>query len=187
MDRTPVSLLTRLQQPADTEAWPRFARLYTPLLRHWARRCGLSDADAADLVQEVFLILLDKLPMFTFRPGQRFRGWLWTIVANKCRDFHRRQAARPDAVVVGLDGLAADPGLPPDEEEYRRHLIAAALHLVQAEFSPAMWQACWQHVVEGRSAREIADSLGIVPATVYVAKARVLARLRQELAGLLDD
>src|SRR5438105_1682513 len=135
MDLTPVSLLTRLQQPADTEAWQRFARLYTPLLRHWARRGGLSDADVDDLVQEVFLILLDKLPLFTFRPGQRFRGWLWTIVANKCRDFHRRQAARPDGVVaVALDGLAADPGPPPDEEEYRRHLIAAALHLVQAEF-----------------------------------------------------
>lgn len=94
----PVSLLERLRQPAGAAAWPYFVQLYSPLLRHWAQRCGLDEADANDRTQEVFLVLLDKLPTFSVQPGQRFRGWLWTIAANKGRDLLRRRAAQLHAV-----------------------------------------------------------------------------------------
>ncbi len=72
------------------------------------------------------------------------------------------------------------------EVEYRRHLVSRALQLMQAEFAPRTWKACWEHVAAGRPAAEVAAELGISVGSVYVAKSRVMARLRQELAGLLD-
>jgi RNA polymerase sigma-70 factor (ECF subfamily) len=88
-------------------------------------------------------------------------------------------------------GALAELAVPDDaaefsEAEYRRHLAQRALELMKVEFPPAMWPACWEHVVHGRPAAEVAAELGIAVGTVYVAKSRVLARLRQELDGLLD-
>jgi RNA polymerase sigma-70 factor (ECF subfamily) len=83
MDPTPVSLLARLRQPAATEAWPHFVRLYSPLLFGWARRLGLQDADAADLVQDVFTVLAVKLPEFRYDPRLGFRRWLRTVFLNR--------------------------------------------------------------------------------------------------------
>src|SRR5438067_1653747 len=94
MNTTPVSLLERLcHADAEQAAWQQFVELYTPLLCQWARRLGLQNHDAADLVQEVFAVLVRKLPNFRYDPDRRFRGWLWTITVNKARERHRRLAA----------------------------------------------------------------------------------------------
>jgi RNA polymerase sigma-70 factor (ECF subfamily) len=87
---TPASLLERLRQPGDGAAWDWFARLYTPLL-FWARRTGLQETDDADLVQEVFALLVRKLPEFRYEPGGSFRGWLRTVLVNKWRELNRRR------------------------------------------------------------------------------------------------
>jgi RNA polymerase sigma-70 factor (ECF subfamily) len=192
MHTTSASLLEQLRAPADLEvtaaAWGRFVKLYTPLLFYWARRTGLQEPDAADLVQEVMATLVQKMPEFSYDPGQGFRSWLRTVILNKWRD-RLRQPVLPS-------GGAADPSLSnvpdsqgPDvleETEYRRYLVKRALHLMQTEFAPNTWKACWEHVVMGRPAAEVAAELGICVGAVYVAKSRVLGRLRQELAGLLD-
>ena len=72
------------------------------------------------------------------------------------------------------------------DEEYRRHLVGRALEVMKAGFEPATWQACWECVVNDRSAPEVAAALGMSAGAVRAAKFRVLARLRQELAGMLD-
>src|SRR5262249_53365460 len=95
MERTPVSLLVRLRQPSDAEAWRHFVDLYTPLLYCWARRLGMQVADAGDLVQEVLIVLVQKLPEFSYDRHKRFRGWLWTITRNKWRDSRRKQVHAP--------------------------------------------------------------------------------------------
>src|ERR1700730_18807813 len=82
MDRTPASLLEQVRNPADQEAWKRFVRLYTPLLFHWAHRIHLQDQDAADLVQDVFTVLFQKLPEFRYDPARSFRAWLRTVHLN---------------------------------------------------------------------------------------------------------
>src|SRR5262245_37397575 len=93
MNTTSASLLERLGQPAERElAWNRFVRLYTPLLYHWARRLELSSADAADLVQEVFALLLRQLPRFAYDARKSFRGWLRIVTLNRWRDLRRRCA-----------------------------------------------------------------------------------------------
>src|SRR5262245_7790739 len=101
MHTTPPSLLEQLRQPADAaanrRAWERFVQLYTPLLFHWAQRLGAHGPDADDLVQNVFTILVRQLPQFRYEPGRKFRGWLWTVTANKWREHQRRRAGEPHA------------------------------------------------------------------------------------------
>jgi RNA polymerase sigma-70 factor (ECF subfamily) len=188
MHTTSASLLQRLRQPSEKESWPRFVKLYTPLLFYWARRLGLQDPDAADLVQDVFTALVQKLPAFEYDPERGFRSWLRTVMLNKWRDRGRRSApASVGLPAAELSDLAApEDGKFFGEVEYRQQLVRRALELMQAEFPTRMWQACWEHVVAGRPAAEVAAELGIAVGTVYVAKSRVLCLLRQELAGLLD-
>ena len=86
-----------------------------------------------------------------------------------------------------VSDVAALPDEEPfDEVEYRQQLVRRALQIMQAEFEPTTWKACWESVVSGRAATEVAAELGVSVDVVYGAKSRVLRRLRQELAGLLD-
>jgi RNA polymerase sigma-70 factor (ECF subfamily) len=187
MNTTSPSLLERIRNPAEQEAWALFVRLYTPLIFYWARRVGLAEPDAADLVQEVLAALIQKLPEFTYDRGKSFRGWLRTVTLNKWRDLQRRQAARPAEPVENLADLAvADPAENFWEQEYQEHLVNRALELMKTDFQPTTWKACWEHLVQDRPAAEVARELGISVDSVYAAKSRVLRRLRQQLAGLLD-
>jgi RNA polymerase sigma-70 factor (ECF subfamily) len=187
MHKTPVSLLERLRRPGEEEAWDRFVQLYTPLLFYWARQAGLRDADAADLVQEVFALLVRKLPEFTYDRQKSFRAWLRTVTLNKWREWRRRAAPVPALGPEALDDVAAPDNMSAFEEaEYRRHLVGQALAALHGEFPERTWEAFQQYAVAGRDAQAVAAELGVKVGTVYAAKSRVLARLRQELAGLLD-
>src|SRR5262245_49975988 len=90
MHTTSETLLKRLRQPTDQQAWQRFVLLYTPLLFYWARRMGLSQDEAADLVQEVLTLLVQKLPDFHYDRHKNFRNWLHTLTVNKWREGRRR-------------------------------------------------------------------------------------------------
>ena len=139
-------------------------------------------------MQEVLTVLVQKLPSFTYEPGKSFRRWLHTITVNKWRERGRRKSLpRPGPNDQGLSGVAAAPEAQPlDEVEYREQLVRRALRIMQAEFEPTTWKACWESVVAGRPAGEVAKELGVSVDVVYGAKSRVLRRLRQELHGLLD-
>jgi RNA polymerase sigma-70 factor (ECF subfamily) len=188
MDQTPVSLLERLHRADDQSAWEHFVQLYSPLLCHWARRLGLPGAAAADLVQDVFTVLVQRLPEFRYEPGKRFRGWLWTVTLNCYRQRLRRE---PPVVLVddpaALSQMAGgDTTEAVAEEEYRQYLTQRALGLMRAEFQTNTWTAFWECVVNERPAAEVAQELGLTENAVYLAKSRVLRRLRLELEGLLD-
>jgi RNA polymerase sigma-70 factor (ECF subfamily) len=185
---TSASLLERLKRPDQGDAWIRFVELYTPLLYHWARRrIGLSGDEAADLIQEVFTLLVQKLPEFRYDKDKSFRGWLRLVMLNKWRESQRRRIiptvpAGSDAADVPISDQIEALG----EKEYQQYLVRRALTLMQAEFQPATWKACWEYVVAGKPVAQVADELGITPNAVYLAKSRVLSRLRQELNGLFD-
>jgi RNA polymerase sigma-70 factor (ECF subfamily) len=188
MHTTPVSLLQRLRQPGEEEAWERFTQLYTPLLYYWTRRLGLQSEDAADLVQEVFTTLVQKLPEFRYDRTKSFRNWLRTLTLNKWRDRQRRRTEPPlQADAAAFTALTVDDHTDwVGEEEYRQNLIRRALQIMQSEFQPTTWKACWEYVVANRPAAEVAAELGLSVGAVYIAKSRILSRLRQELEGLLD-
>lgn len=186
MQTTSTNLLTRLRSAPEPDAWNRFADLYTPLLYYWARRLGLAEADAADLVQDVFVKLVQKLPDFRYEPSQSFRSWLRTVLVNQWRTNHRRPVPVPSG---GGDRTLEEVPAPDDveafgEAEYQHYVAQRALRLMQAQFQPTTWKACWMQVVDGRSAADVAAELGISEGAAWVAKCRVLRRLRQELAGL---
>lgn len=189
MTETPASLLERLRQPFEPEAWARFVALYTPLIYSWGRRVGLQETDAADLVQEVFVTLLRVLPTFSYDRQKSFRRWLRTVTLNQVRNSRKRWENRmrremdgpldPAAVANELEALW--------ESEYQQHVAARALAIMRADFQEKTWQACWEMVVMGRPAADVARQLGLTIGAVYAAKVRVLDRLRQELRGMLDD
>jgi RNA polymerase sigma-70 factor (ECF subfamily) len=188
MHTTSTTLLGRLRQPGDQEAWSRFAALYTPLMYYWARKAGLEQEDAADLVQDVFAILIREMPDFEYDRRKSFRGWLRTVTLNKWRERLRRRslpAACPEEGSVA-EVAVPDPAADFWETEYRQHLVRRALELARPRFPAETWQACWQLVVEGRPAREVAAELGTNLWAVYSAKSRVLRHLRQEIEGMLD-
>jgi RNA polymerase sigma-70 factor (ECF subfamily) len=186
MTTTHGSLLEQLRGPRDQAAWERFVRLYTPLLHFWARRLNLTDADAADVVQDVFTVLVEKLPEFRYDPRKRFRGWLWTILVNKARDRRRLVLAGALGAAASPESAEPDPAEAMAEHEYRGYLVRRALELMRAEFQPKTWQAFWESVTTDKSAAEIAAKLGLSLDAVYQAKSRVLRRLRQDLDGMLD-
>lgn len=188
MESTPLSLLERVRQGSDHEAWSRFVKLYTPLIFYWARQCGLQVADSCDLTQEVFSALFRKLRDFTYDQHKSFRGWLRTLTLNQWRDLHKRRASR---AVPGSDALLHELTVPDavtalEEDEYRQHLVQRALRVMQADFQPVTWTAFWEVTVNQRPPQEVAAEQGLSVSAVYSAKFRILNRLRQELRGLLD-
>ncbi len=189
MDTTPGSLLARLRFSDSGDAWDRFVHLFTPLVYGIGRRAGLQPDDARDLVQEVFVLLSRKMRDFEYQPGRSFHAWLRTVTVNKLHELRRRDRWKNKQVDVyaieqQMDGSQGDELL--EEAEYRQQLARRALQLMREEFSPTTWQACWEHVVSGRSAAEVGRELGISEGAVYVAKCRVLKRLRRELAELFE-
>jgi len=185
---TASSLLRKVRGRAPG-AWERLFYLYSPLVYHWACQAGLQAADAADVVQEVFRSVVIHLPGFRReRPGDSFRGWLWTVTENKIRDLRRRRCHQVEAV-GGSDAqhflmqvpevLASDSGDavgdPVDPQ------LTRALELIRSEFEERTWRAFWGVVVEGRLAADVAAALGMSANAVYVARSRILRRLRDEL------
>ena len=185
---THPTLLDRLRRDNDRRAWDRFVDLYSPLLFEWARRNGVPSNDAADLVQNVLVLLLRQIPSFEKRPGGSFRGWLFTVLRNCWRDQCRAQKRQP----IIAQGVSPDEQGGPDpiaeltDQEYHNYLIRRTLRVIQTDFPVPTWKAFWLHVVEGKPASEVAANTGTTPNAVYLARGRVLKRLREELAGLLD-
>jgi len=188
MTPTPASLLERLRQPFQPDAWARFVSLYAPLVYSWGRRAGLQDADAAELVQEVFVTLLQVLPTFIYDRRRSFRRWLRTVALNLWRNTRKRRKE----IISLAEGGGPDAAAGPDdlealwEAEYQRRLAGRALEIMRTDFAETTWKACWETVACGRPAAEVAAELGLTVGAVYAARFRVLDRLRRELQGMLD-
>jgi RNA polymerase sigma-70 factor (ECF subfamily) len=167
----------------DPNAWERLSSLYGPLVYSWARRQGLQDADAADVVQDVFATVAARIDDFRRdAPGATFRGWLWVIARNKLGD-HFRRAARPQAAggTEAQERFQQVCAPSADSVELPSSLVQAALQILRTEFEDRTWQAFWRSAVDGHATADIAHDLGMTPRAVRQAKHRVLRRLRAEL------
>jgi RNA polymerase sigma-70 factor (ECF subfamily) len=191
---TRASLLVRIRNPRDQDAWRQFVGLYAPLIHRLARSRGLQDADAADLTQEVLRAVAATASKLPYDPERgSFRGWLYTVARNRILDYLRGPAHRErgtgDTATQHL--LSSQPAPDDDaerwEHDYQRHLFHLAAEQVRSDFAPATWQAFWSIAVEGRSAEEAARQLGMSIGAVYVAKCRVLAQLKDRVLLLADE
>ncbi|MFO0804394.1 MAG: sigma-70 family RNA polymerase sigma factor [Gemmataceae bacterium] len=193
---TRVTLLVRLRDGRDADAWREFFDLYGPVVYRFARNRGLQDADAADLMQDVLRSVARNAAKMEYDPKRgTFRGWLYTVTRNKIYNFLNGQRIRPkasgdDDARERLESLPAREEDGPDadwEREYQKRLTDRAMELVKSEFQFATWQAFWGTAVDGKPAGEVGAALKMSAGAVYVAKSRVLARLRDEVKRMMEE
>ena len=192
MNATPTSLLERLRIAApDAEEWNRLHGIYAPLVRQWLQRTPGLNGEAEDLVQEVLLVVVRKLPSFQREREGSFRCWLRTITTNQVRDYWKRKRGQPGLFDEAHDFIARleDPASELSQQwdrEHDRFVLEKLLKIVQVDFSPATWRAFCRFAIDGLSAASVATELKTTENAVLLAKSRILRRLRQEAAGLLD-
>ena len=177
-------------QRMDADSWSRLVSAFGPIVFRWCRKSGVPEADAADIVQEVFVSLARGAWRFERQKEiGSFRSWLATITRSRVTDFFRRQA-KTQAAVGGSDALqwmqqqAEHVDSSVSLDGIGKALAQRLLVVVQSEFEPATWQAFWQTTIDGRAVSAVAESLGMSASSVYQAKSRVLRRLRQRVSEL---
>ena len=181
------SLLLRLHDPADHDAWNAFAEIYRPVIVRLAIAKRLQPADAEDLAQKVLMSVARAISGWDPDGSASFRTWLKRITDNAIVNVLTR--LRPDRAVgqAEVDHLLNEPGRDgPDSQllqlEFRREVFHWAAARIAAEFSPETWQAFWLTAVEGMSAEEAGQRLAKNRGSIYTARSRVMKRLVQQVA-----
>lgn len=189
MDTTPVSLLIRIRNAPTQQDWEQLSQLCTPLLYFWVSRGHIRGDEASDIVHDVLVALMERLPHWNYDGRQSFRAWLKTVTLNRCRDYWRKK--RPKL----LDGTETDwehwagSNDPSDLfalEEFNSYIVRRSLELMTHRFSETTWKAFLRHAVDGESAATVAQELGMSEGAVYSAKCRVMKVLRDELGEILE-
>jgi RNA polymerase sigma-70 factor (ECF subfamily) len=184
---TRPSLLVRLRDAHDAEAWQQFVQLYGPIVYRFGRRHRLQDADAADLTQDVLRAVSGSVGRLDYDPKRgSFRGWLFTLAQRRLYDLLARrrrqeQASGDSATQALLDEQAAPDSAEVWNQEHERQLFAWAAEQVRGQFTESTWRAFWRTAVEGGEAADVARELGLSLGAVYIAKSRVQARLREQI------
>ncbi|MFT3882185.1 MAG: sigma-70 family RNA polymerase sigma factor [Gemmatales bacterium] len=185
---THPSLLLRLRDARDNGAWALFVEVYTPLIFRYCRKHHLQEADAAEVAQEVLLQVNRSITAFEYQPERgRFRDWLGSVVRSKLSRFFRK--ARP-GTNDDTQELANLPALQSDADwadHFNDDLLQTTLTRIQGEFEEHTWLAFTKVWRENNSAAETAKDLAMPVSMVYVAKSRVLKRLREEILLLAED
>lgn len=188
---TRLSLLARLADPADHQAWSEFDVIYRPLIYRVARAKGLQHADADDLTQEVLTAVGRAIDSFDPVAGGSFRSWLYQITRNLAINHLTRRRDPPGSGDTDVQRMLLQQPERIDDQteslfqlEYRRSLFQHAASRVQPQFSEPTWRAFWLTAVEQRPIEEVAKALNKSPGAVRVARCRVLARLRTEVANI---
>jgi len=189
--KTRSSLLVRIRDARDDEAWCEFVDVYAPLVYRFARLRGLQNADAADVTQDVLQTVARTINGFQYDPERgSFRGWLLSVARSRLCDLiagQQRQAqGSGDTRTLGV--LEQQPSGDDEENflerEFRKCVFEWAAERVRNEFEDSTWQAFWQTNVEGRAIKQVAESLGMTVGAVYAARSRVLARLKAQVEQL---
>ena len=193
-DSTSPSLIRRAQAD-DNDAWSQLVQLYGPLVAHWCRQGGMNEHDTADIFQETFRAVAGHLSKFTHHENSgSFRRWLRTIARTKLID-HVRRLSRQSQARGGTTAQAqlscltdsTDDQDDADGESEHALLVQRALELIESEYQPQNWAAFRQVTIEGRSATEVAEEMGVHPQVVRQVNYRIRRRLRTMLAGELPQ
>lgn len=183
---TRASLLFRLRDSQDHEAWVEFVSLYEPVAYRLLRRHGLQDADAREVMQELFMAVSRSIDRWDpARERGSFSGWLRRVARNLVISWLRQRERQVNAtggsdLQVMLNMLPADSGPETVEfdKELRRSLFQRAAEQVRGDVQPATWRAFWETAVVGSSAADAAKKFGTTIGAIRVAKCRVMFRLQ---------
>ncbi len=185
---TRISLILRLKNRDDAEAWDEFVNLYEPTILRIARQMGLSNSDAADACQDVLLRLTNVVEKWDHQTkGATFRGWLYRVARNAFLNFVeanskklvQTQQFNLEAIPESTDGIDSFFDL-----ELSRQIFARASQKIKPGFSPSNWSAFWLSYVEQVAIVDVAQQLQIEASQVYLARSRVVSRLKTEVARI---
>ncbi|MGK0188240.1 MAG: RNA polymerase sigma-70 factor (ECF subfamily) [Verrucomicrobiales bacterium] len=190
---TRPTLLMRIKDPADQQAWEEFVDIYTPMLFGYCVKRGLQEADAADVVQDVMRSISGAIERFDYdREKGKFRSCLFTVAHSKLCNHFAKRARQPkplsDTMMMGLID-----GQPSEEEErdwdlaYKKRLFEWAANRVKAKVASQTWQAFWRVTIEEDSVDSVAQELAMSPGAIYVAKSRTIVALKRELAEIIGE
>lgn len=189
LPRTRPSLLVRLRGERDERAWSEFLVIYEPLVLRLMRRRGLQESDARDTTQQVLLRISGAIDRYQPDGADAsFRRWLFRLARNVVVTFLTRQSRMPRAVddehLADLfeTNLVRNPESDLFDDEYRQQLLAWAIEHVQREFRDKTWQAFVESAIRGRPITDVARELNLSPGSIYVARSRIIARLRTTVA-----
>jgi RNA polymerase sigma factor (sigma-70 family) len=195
--KTRLSLILRLRHADDAAAWQEFVEIYQPLIFRLARSRGLQEADALDMTQEVMARVAKAVNHWDPDPQRgTFRGWISRITRNLVIEFLRSKNRRP---VTSSDSsidqfIQSTPGPSPETElfdlEHQRQVFVWAAEKVRGSFRPKSWQAFWLTAVDNRSADDVANELGMTKGSIYIARSRVMAKLKEKItyhSGFMDS
>ena len=191
---TRASLIEKLVDSSNTLAWLEFAKIYQPLVYRVARHRGLQHSDAEDLSQEVMTRVNQAIGQFDPNRTGSFRGWLFTITRNLAVNHLKRNKSKQ---LLGTDSLEEILRQTPDKNdetatvfsfEHQRQLFHIAAEIIRTRVSTDTWSAFWLTAVEQEPIQEVAQKLAMTPGAIRMAKCRVLAQIRSEVAKLnLDE
>lgn len=190
---TRQSLIARLKNLDDQQAWSEFLEIYRPLVHRLAVAKGLQHADAEDVSQQVFCAVAGALERWQADAGRaRFRTWLSTIARNAIINaLTRRAPDRATGDTIERDLLAEFTGRDADSRllliESRREIFQWAARRVRDEFEPSTWDAFWLTAVEGREVEDVAAIIGKKPGAIYAARSRVMRRLKDAVTEWEDQ
>ena len=200
LPKTQYSLLMRLRASEDDEAreadWQAFVECYEPFIYRYARRKGLQDTDANDLVQKVMVSVSKSIsnwsPTNESESQPRFRNWLFTIARNHLLNALKLQSkhgAVGGTTQLKLLAQSIDPRAEDQlvEEDYRREAFLWAATRVRSQVKSMTWLAFWKTAVEGLDCAQAAAELETTVGNVYASRSRVLSRLKSEAGRLLAN
>ncbi len=194
MPTTRASLVLRIRDETNQQAWTEFTEIYQPVLYRFARRRGFQHADALEVTQEVLVAVASAVDRYEIDEARgRFRSWLTVIAKNIAINYFDRQRRHPQAIGdsrieraiadEGPDGSCSEPfGL-----EYRRRLFRWAAERVRPTFQEKTWQAFWLTAVENRPTADVGRELSLSIGAIYAARSRVMARLRKTVLQFDDE
>jgi RNA polymerase sigma-70 factor (ECF subfamily) len=195
---TRSSLLSRLRNVGDDASWRRFFDTYWRLIYNVARKAGLNDYEAQDVVQETVIAVARKMPEFRYDPAKgSFKQWLLLITRRRIHDHLRRlyrsllvADARPEELVRRAENVPA-AALTPDaqidaawEQEWRENIFQTALARVRQRANPKHYQVFDYCVLQNVPAREVVRMLGLNAAQVYLAKHRISSSVKRAVKEL---
>lgn len=193
--QTRPSLLLRIRDGNDSEAWEQFVDLYAPLVFRYGRRRGMQEADAADLAQEVLWEIAGSIEKLNYdRQLGRFRSWLYKVTQYRFIHWYKRQVraavgSGDSKTQLSLEQLVDENSNDNDkwDIDYQRHLFQWAAERVKRQFRESTWMAFWQTAIEGRTPKSVASELNISVGAVYIARNRVTGRLRKAIEEIDDS
>ncbi|MCA9128674.1 MAG: sigma-70 family RNA polymerase sigma factor [Planctomycetales bacterium] len=183
-DRTSATMLYGVCNIGSDAHWSQFLEKYEPMLLDWARQMGLGEQAAAEVLSDVYCKLLEHLPVFIYDPKRSFRGWLRRVQQNAVTDLKRRRIRKPMHFSTDLVSACAAPEQIEVDSQFSEALsqlveqAQRVSQLVQSRVASKTWQAFTRTAIDGASPNDVAAELGMSLTSVYVARNRVLTKLR---------